>query len=184
MIEFSFAFTTALVVLGWLVFRLCCCLKAHSFSAKHEALQLLFLVNLMVISRFVFHPMATVDGRVQPLIFDAAALWPPKVVLTPFVPMLDHESIRDALVNLIGNFTMFIPTGILIPLLYKHLASFQKTVLTGFWISLAIEIIQLPFASRYSDVNDLILNTLGVAAGYGIWTLARKLICRRKKETL
>ena len=180
MIEFSFAFTTFLVVAGWFCFRLGTNLKTKDFSLKREVLQLLFLINLAVISRMVFHPMATVDGRVQPLVFDAAAAWPFRVNLIPFVKLLDYESKRDLLLNVIGNAAMFIPTGIVTPILYRHLAGFKKTVRTGFLISLAIEIIQLPFAARASDVDDLILNTLGVMAGYGIYALVNRLKTRKK----
>ena len=179
MIEFSFLFTTLLVIFGWILFRFCVYRKTGIFSLKREALQLLYLFNLAVISRMVFHPMATVDGRVQPLVFDIATAWPLRINLVPFVNLLDYESVTDLLLNLIGNTAMFIPTGILTPILYKHLRSFKKTVLTGFAISLAIEIIQLPFAVRASDVDDLILNTLGVVIGYGIYALVRKL--RKKK---
>ncbi len=180
MIAFSFAFTTALVIVGWMLFRICVNLKTKSFSLKREALQLLFLVNLAVISRMVFHPMATVDGAVQPLIFEFATAWPFRVNLIPFVNLFDYESRRDLLLNIIGNCTMFIPTGILTPVLYRHLGSFKKTVLTGFLISLSIEIIQLPFAVRASDIDDLILNTLGVAAGYGIYALVKWLTAGKK----
>ena len=180
MVEFSFAFTTALVIAGWMLFRICANLKTKSFSLKREALQLLFLVNLAVINRMVFHPMATVDGAVQPLVFEAATAFPFRLNLIPFVNLLDYESMRDLLLNVIGNCTMFIPTGILTPVLYRHLDSFKKTVLTGFLISLAIEIIQLPFAVRASDIDDLILNTLGVMAGYGIHVLVKKLKARKK----
>lgn len=179
MIAFSFFFTTSLVVAGWLLFRLCVYRRTGVFSLGREALQLLFLINLAVISRMVFHPMATVDGRVQPLIFDIATAWPFRVNLVPFVNLLDYESKRDLLLNLIGNTAMFIPTGIVTPILYEHLRNFKKTVLTGFLISLTIEIIQLPFAVRASDVDDLILNTLGVVIGYGIYALVRGL--RKKK---
>ena len=50
-----------------------------------------------------------------------------------------------------------------------------RTVLAGGLISLGIEILQLPFCERTSDVNDLILNTSGVVIGYGICALARKI---------
>jgi glycopeptide antibiotics resistance protein len=179
MTYFSFAFTTSLIFLGWFVFRLSANLKDRNFSLKREALQLLFLVNLAVISRMVFHPMATVDGAVQPLIFEAATAWPFRVNLIPFVNLLDYESKRDLLLNIIGNCAMFIPTGILTPVLYRHLDSFKKTVLTGFLISLAIEIIQLPFAVRASDIDDLILNTLGFFLGYLIYLGYKKKKARR-----
>ena len=182
MIEFSFAFTTALVITGWLLFRLGVNLKTKAFNPRREALQLLFLVNLLVLSRIVFHPMETLEGQIQPLVFDAARWWPFRTNLIPLKNMFKFETTREMLLNVGGNFAMFIPTGILIPALYPHLGTFGKTVRTGFLISLTIEIIQLPFYARHTDVNDLILNTLGTAAGYGIYALVRW-ICTRKKVT-
>ena len=70
--------------------------------------------------------------------------------------------------NVAGNAAMFIPGGIILPIVYRQLNSFGKTVAAGALISLCIEILQLPFPSRASDIDDLILNTLGTAVGYGI----------------
>lgn len=179
MIEISLWVTLLVVTLGWIGFRAAVNLRTKAFNWKVEALQLLFLVNLLVLARMVFHPFATVDGRVQPLVFEAAKAWPFRVNFVPFVNLLDYPSKGEILLNLVGNSTMFIPTGILAPLLYKRLDSFRKTVLCGFLLSLSIEILQLPFAVRCSDVDDLILNTLGCAAGYGILALIRTL--RRTK---
>lgn len=178
MFAFSFLAGQVTVVIGWLLFRACVYIKNKKINWKREAVQLLFLVNLLVIYRITFHPFAKVDGQVQPLLFDAATAWPFRVNLVPFVNLLDYPSKKEILINVIGNSTMFIPTGIMTPLIYKHLGSFKKTVLTGFLISLTIEIIQLPFAVRCSDVDDLILNTVGCIAGYGILSLVR--VLRRK----
>ena len=116
-----------------------------------------------------------VDGQVQPLIFEWATAWPFRVNLIPIVNLMDYDSKRDLLINLIGNFAMFIPTGVMTPLIYRKIDSFWKVTLTGFLLSLSIEIIQLPFAVRASDVDDLILNTLGCMVGYGIYALVRKI---------
>ena len=59
------------------------------------------------------------------------------------------------------------------PIVYKRLDYFGKVIAAGAFISLCVELIQLPFADRVSDVDDLILNTLGVAIGYGIYKLIR-----------
>ena len=66
---------------------------------------------------------------------------------------------------------MFIPSGIVLPVIYKRLDTFVKVLLAGSGISLCIEIIQLPFSVRATDIDDLILNTIGVIVGYGIYTL-------------
>ena len=98
---------------------------------------------------------------------------------SPLVHLFDYDSRRDLLLNAIGNVAMFIPTGIILPILYKELDSFWKTLAAGAMLSLCIEIIQLPFSVRASDVDDLILNTLGVAVGYGIYALAKKCMTRK-----
>ncbi|WP_084108967.1 VanZ family protein [Clostridium cavendishii] len=38
-----------------------------------------------------------------------------------------------------------------------------------------MEIVQLPFLSRVSDVDDLILNTIGCGIGFACYWLARRL---------
>ena len=178
MVEISFLAGQITVIIGWILFRLCAYIRNRKLNWKLEAVQILFLINLLVIYRITFHPFAKVDGQVQPLLFDISTAWPFRINVIPFVNLLDYPSKKDILLNVIGNGAMFIPTGIMTPLIYKHLNSFKQTVLTGFLISLTIEIIQLPFAVRCSDVDDLILNTLGCVIGYGFLSLVRAL--RRK----
>lgn len=181
MIEISFAFGQCTVVAAWILFRVATYIKNRKISWKFEVKQIFFLINLLVIHRFTFHPFSKVDGQVQPLIFDIATAWPFRMNLVPFVNLTDYAVKREMILNIVGNFTMFIPTGIMTPLIYKKLNSFKKTVLTGFLISFVIEIIQLPFAVRASDVDDLILNTLGCLAGYGIFVLAGTIKRKVKK---
>lgn len=179
MVEISFPFGMCLVTFGWLLFRLSTYFKSNLFDWKSEARQLLFLINLLVIVRFTFYPFSKVDGQVQPLLFEVATAYPFRMNLIPFANLMDYESKFDLLLNLIGNFAMFIPSGILLPLIYKNLNSLCKTVGTGFLISLTIETIQLPFAVRASDVDDLILNTAGCLTGYCIYALARHFTQKR-----
>ena len=181
MIEISFAFGQCAIIVALIVFRMAAYIKKRKINWKFEAKQVFFLVNLLVIYRFNFHPFSKVDGQVQPLLFDIATAWPFRMTLVPFVNLMDYEIKREMLVNIIGNFAMFIPTGIMTPLIYKDTNSLKKVVLTGFLISLIIEIIQLPFAVRASDVDDLILNTLGCLLGYGILSLARAITRKVRK---
>ena len=64
--------------------------------------------------------------------------------------------------NLMGNIALFIPMGFLLPILFKKLRVFKKCVWISFIILLCIEILQL-FTMRGSfDVDDIILNMLGI----------------------
>ena len=80
---------------------------------------------------------------------------------------------------MIGNAAMFIPSGIVLPIVYKRLDTFVKVILAGAGTSFCIEIIQIPFSVRATDIDDLILNTIGVIVGYGIYTLVQ---CLRKNK--
>ncbi|MBS6196497.1 MAG: VanZ family protein [Clostridiales bacterium] len=74
-----------------------------------------------------------------------------------------------------ANVIMLMPLGILMPLLWKNCRKLWKTAAAGFMTSLSIECLQL-FTFRATDVDDLIMNTLGAAAGYGIFCVIRRLL--------
>ena len=173
MIEISFLFLEVIFTSIWLAIRFGVWGKQKHIDRKREAVLLLMYINLAVIIRFTFFPMEKADGQVQPLIFDIATAFPFRVNLFPFVNLFDYDSMRDLLLNVIGNIAMFIPSGIVLPIIYKKLDSFAKVIFAGGGISLCIEIIQLPFHVRVSDIDDLILNTVGVILGYGIYALIR-----------
>jgi len=76
------------------------------------------------------------------------------------------------IINLLGNIGMFLPIGFFIPLLWRE-RNFRSTVLITFLVSLFIELCQLP-QSRWTDIDDLWMNTLGGVAGYGVyWGIKR-----------
>lgn len=171
MVEIPFvALETALVIV-WLLARAALWVKRGHLDWRRELLSLLMLVNIAVILRFTMFPFDTVDGHVQPLPFDPALAFPPRLNLVPFAEFFTYGSRRDALVNIIGNCAMFVPTGIVLPIVYPKLDSFAKVVGAGALLSLAIELVQLPFHTRVTDVNDLMLNTAGVVIGYCLYAL-------------
>ena len=173
MLKISFIALELLFTAVWLLCRIVVWIKHQHIDWKREAVLLLMYINLAVIIRFTFFPMSRVNGRIQPLVFDASKVFPLWLNLIPFVELLDYSNKRDLLLNIIGNTAMFIPSGIILPIIYKKLNSFWKVVAAGAMLSLCIEILQLPFSGRASDVDDLILNTAGVMIGYGIYALVR-----------
>lgn len=81
-----------------------------------------------------------------------------------------------AMFMLLGNVAMFAPFGFFSALLWPS-PRWWKSVLTAFAASALVEVVQL-FVGRSSDINDIILNTLGGAAGYGVFLLLRRLAPR------
>ena len=63
------------------------------------------------------------------------------------------------------NILLFVPFGFLLPFIWSDTAGLKYTVLSGLSLSLLIEISQL-FNNRRTDIDDLLLNTLGTLIGY------------------
>ena len=68
--------------------------------------------------------------------------------------------------NVLLNIAMFGPLGFLLPLMGKKFRKWQVSISTGFFASLAIELLQLLMGRGICDVDDLFCNTLGAAMGY------------------
>ena len=166
---------------AWLAARAAVWIRRGTIDPKRELQLLLMYINLAVILRFTFYPFSRVGGEIQPLIFYSSRLSRPRLNLIPFVKLFDYDSTSDLILNITGNFAMFIPTGIVLPTVYKKLDRFWKVAAAGAGISLCIELLQLPFSVRMTDADDLIVNTLGVAAGYGIYAALRRVKARQGK---
>ena len=89
------------------------------------------------------------------------------------------SSVQAYLINSGLNILLFVPLGFILPLLWKEFRSRRAMCLTGFLMSLGIELAQL-LNYRISDVDDLIMNTLGAFLGYELLML----LSRRKKNLL
>jgi len=175
MFEIPFVLTEVVYTVVWLIIRVIVWLRQHKIDCKREAILLLMYINLAVIIRVTFFPMEQEGWHVLPLVFDASAVFPFRINLIPMVNLFDYDNMKDLLLNVIGNAAMFVPSGIILPIIYKRLDSFLKVIAAGAGISFCIELLQLPFSVRASDIDDVILNTLGVIAGYGIFSIIRHL---------
>ena len=174
MIQITYPAMIAAISFLWILVRGICALMQRKINWKRELQLILVYICLIVVARFTFFPFSKVDGHIQPLIFDAAQAFPLRINLIPFVNLMDYPALRDALLNLIGNTAMFIPIGVIWPIVYKKLDTHHRVLAAGIGFSLCIEILQLPFFDRVTDIDDLILNSLGFLIGYGLYLLAKK----------
>lgn len=85
--------------------------------------------------------------------------------------------------NSAGNILLFLPLGASLFTLLRTATRYPilSTVLIGAAASLFIEVSQFVFAVGYTDVDDLLFNTLGAALG--AWCAAR-LLWRRRRSWL
>ncbi len=101
------------------------------------------------------------------------------VNLTPFQTINIYDKYNK---QVLGNFVMLLPLGIYLPLLYRRLRQFSgffAVLIISFLVSVGIEILQLATNYRSTDVDDVILNTLGGCAAFLIYQ-AFKMIFGRK----
>jgi len=102
----------------------------------------------------------------------------------PWVNIVPFETISGALRYgldwqpgrvLAGNVLAFVPLGVFLPILWPSRRSLVSVVAAGLAISLALEAVQLGLSLligapyRVADVDDVIINVLGVALGYGLY---------------
>lgn len=96
-----------------------------------------------------------------------------QINLLPFSKDID-------VVAYIENILLFIPFGCMLPFIWTNTYKLRYTVLSGFTFSLLIEISQL-FNNRQTDIDDLLLNTLGVLLGYLLFKLFAHVMKRNDK---
>ena len=80
---------------------------------------------------------------------------------------LRDGSLSNFMVDSFGNIALFMPFGLFVPLAVQRLRDLGRITLYGGLLSLAVETAQyvLPIG-RYASITDVILNTIGTAAGY------------------
>jgi glycopeptide antibiotics resistance protein len=72
-------------------------------------------------------------------------------------------------VNLVGNIAPLVPIGFLLPFVYSGM-TWKESLVLGVAVGVAIEVAQVVLSVGIFDVDDVILNALGVMIGY--WTFA------------
>lgn len=96
--------------------------------------------------------------------------------VTAFIGSVSSFSLSDhAFRNLAGNIVLFIPLGLFLPALFPKQRSFRILILTTAAVISAVELLQAFTLLGTCDIDDLILNTAGAAAGYGIFLCLGKL---------
>lgn len=76
----------------------------------------------------------------------------------------------------IENIIMFIPFGVLVPMVFKQMRKMRICVLVGFLFSCGIEISQFTTQRGYCQLDDIVTNTVGTLIGWIFWKRLDKII--------
>lgn len=96
--------------------------------------------------------------------------------LRPFVWLTQvyDMGVKKMVEQLVLNVGMFVPLGLLLPLVFRKMRTFLPTALGVLATTLSIEVFQF-FIGRSADIDDVIMNLLGGIIGYGLFRLLDKL---------
>lgn len=77
-------------------------------------------------------------------------------------------------VNLLGNIGVFIPFGILLPIIWVSMRKIGVLLLTVVVALVILEVSQMLLGAGTMDVDDIILNVVGVSCGRAGYVFLRK----------
>lgn len=80
------------------------------------------------------------------------------------------------------NLVMFLPLGFLLPAAWVRFRSMKAVTGAGFLCSAVLEAGQL-LNFRATDMEDLLMNTLGAGIGFGLWVVSMKCLGRKIRWT-
>ena len=168
---------SAFAVPCWLVFRLYRLrTPGHRLSIRREILLLtvvLYLSGLAAVTLVSSHPSRMVAEATVGM-----QLHPNLASLTCSSALLPSGSTARAFCvrNARGNVLLFIPLGILLPLVWRRLR-FWSGIQIAIALSCSIELLQYLSRAwgsyRTADVNDVVLNVLGASLGLALVSLLR-----------
>lgn len=143
---------TAIIIYAVILAVLFVSKKRKIFSFIQSIVELLFIVYAITI--------LTITSTVECLlnIVNMSGHGVPNLI--PFV----NESFE----LIILNFVLFLPYGVLLPLVFRKKEwSYKKVLFVGFISTFFIEFIQY-LGGRHADIDDILMNTAGAVAGYMI----------------
>ena len=73
-----------------------------------------------------------------------------------------------SVLNLLGNFVLFMPMGALLPCVIRKLDRFWKVTLTVLGMVVMVEIVQGILRVGSVDIDDVLFNVIGAMIGYGL----------------
>lgn len=154
----------ALAIAVWVLWRVVTWRRIGGDPVRELVVAALF-GWLLVVFYFTFFPMT--------IIFYS---WFGRFNLVPFASILQlirETSAGLASYNIFGNLLLLAPLGMLLPLLFKKLQRPWPLIWRVSAISALIEASQFITRARAVDIDDVILNTLGAAIGFGLYALVR-----------
>ena len=149
-------------------------LKRKQILSALFFLYLLFIIRVIVFKYPVERLLAIADAWKKDVILEglSTANFTPFKTIKMYIRYYDLPGLRS-FSNLFGNIFVFVPVGIMLPMVHKASKNVICMLFNVLVFIVGIEVFQLFSNFGAFDVDDIILNTLGVLIGgsiYRIWS--------------
>lgn len=167
MIGISYIYFLIISVIIWTIYRVIVCRKNHKVNILREVFINLFFLYFLIVIYLTFFKSGILNLDLQMRTY--ANLIP--IVETIKMFQDNFMGVGNAFYNVIGNILLFVPLGFGIPLFFKNHNKLSKVMFYGFLASLSIEILQYLTCTNFTDIDDIIFNTLGAVLGFIIFNI-------------
>ena len=143
---------------------------------RESMMYIFFLYCVSIFSQTIIPHFNLINGDVD-FYFERSYVssnFVPFETISLYTKQLSGPLAHIAFYNLAGNIVLFIPFGLLIPLLWRAFRSFLGMLVLAIFIPVFIEGTQY-FIGRSVDIDDVILNALAIIFGYFVYAVARRI---------
>ena len=153
----SFLLLMAVTVVAVLLFG-----AVRSFRKLNKGFLLLFIVYLLGLAYMTLLSRGEANDT--------------SIRMVPFASLTQARTkTTDMLNHMLLNVAMFVPVGILFPMIYpEKLAKWGIVLCVGLMLTVAIESTQLVFRLGQCDIDDIIANTAGALAGFLLFRIYQR----------
>lgn len=164
--------------------------KKITTTLVKETILGLFVLYLVGLLSQTLIPMWNAGINNGQFYFDIYIYKPAPINIIPFHTLYQYLYTNNTAVdgwktagtlNIWANLLLFSPLGVFLPLLFKKRSSLLHVLGIGLIISFGIEFIQF-FIGRRADIDDIILNLIGIFIGFITYLLCRFIICSYRKR--
>lgn len=141
----------------------------YKLSIEHIVIVCIFVFYLTGVLSFTGIP------SIKDIVYNSFGIITPKGLNFPpdEINWIPFRWITEGVRPYLENILLFIPLGFMLPCIWKKYEVLWKTALSGITFSLIIELSQL-FNRRVTDIDDLLMNTLGALIGWVIFRLLKE----------
>ncbi len=170
-------------IILWTTFSIYLCISSYLLIFERAIVRIKNFFNGNSINRYYYSESENVS-RIDSFIDNSNLV--PFSNTYHYLTGTDHFPLIVIFNNIIGNILVFLPLGLLLPLLFRSYRKFSKILLKVTLSTVLVEVTQTTFRIGQFDVDDIILNLFGGLLGYLLaimWLYASKNLLKSLYKT-